>query len=653
MISKILICFFLLIGVYFALSSQIRSPNNEETIYKPKQSIFNNSIFCPNKDAYFYDYPNGDMFEIYHLIETSQINFIFLYADWDARSIHYGDLFLKLVCDFHNEITFYSINCFYGQCKAHFNLIKYPQILINIKNIGSFAYKNPFDHKYMTQYLKKILRPLRRIDTIEEFFDYLNTQNAVLIGNFNFTNQNETKSYKNFYKSSMDFLASNDEYSIGYGIILNKTLLNQIQKIASSNHCEIMLFTKLGFQNSLSSIRYIKPENLTRWVKDNLVSTHQSDRWFHPDINKMSNEKSKLLVFIDRESLNGYWVNEEFYSIINFFVVKASQACRSLKENKVFLDRYLDYLEFHTIKKQSKNSNPFLSFTENQDYASNSICQFQENTEILFIDKKLYKNYAVNLLGYDFENSKLPKAILINVKNQTIYQIKNDLNFLNIHKFMNDPEIFFKKRLIRTKQIANKKRTQLENFVEINSKQLKDVINNHEFKNKDVLVFYFNNHCGFCRMVNFKLINLAYKFFKNCKTLVILKIDTDLNDMDWELLSNRVPTLIFMPMSLLSYRETILYDFQNDMSEKKLLKFIIKNSRNPGTFLYLISLVKKTNLENMVENRIESIKSNLNKMKKSYEYLNQSIAYNTFDEIFNQNFKKVCLYQINLLKNII
>lgn len=88
------------------MMTSLSDSNKDKIIYKSKKLIFNDSVFCPKKDAYFYDYPNGDLLEIYNLIEKSNYNFIFLYADWDARSSFYRELFLKLACDFYKEVTY-------------------------------------------------------------------------------------------------------------------------------------------------------------------------------------------------------------------------------------------------------------------------------------------------------------------------------------------------------------------------------------------------------------------------------------------------------------------------------------------------------------------------------------------------------------------
>lgn len=110
-------------------------------------------------------------------------------------------------------------------------MIKFPQILINIKNIGSFAYKNPLEYDYLAQYLKSILRPIRRIDSYEEFFSFISSQNvklkklslnflnltikAVLIGNFDFSKQKSVKSFKNFYVSSLNQIGLSKLFEIG------------------------------------------------------------------------------------------------------------------------------------------------------------------------------------------------------------------------------------------------------------------------------------------------------------------------------------------------------------------------------------------------------------------------------------------------------
>lgn len=62
-----------------------------------------------------------------------------------------------------------------------------------------------------------------------------------------------------------------------------------------------------------------------------------------------------------------------------------------------------------------------------------------------------------------------------------------------------------------------------KSIIEINSEQMQQVFSGKMYQNKDLLVFYFNNWCGFCKLVNYNLISLMQKYFKNVDSFKILK----------------------------------------------------------------------------------------------------------------------------------
>lgn len=97
-------------------------------------------------------------------------------------------------------------------------------------------------------------------------------------------------------------------------------------------------------------------------------------------------------------------------------LIKTWKICVGINRNTLFLNQYLDYLEFELIKKQCAVSPPFTIFEKNPKFSVNPACLFQNHTDIFFIDEFLYKNYALNLLGNDFEYPKSTQAVLIDIQ---------------------------------------------------------------------------------------------------------------------------------------------------------------------------------------------------------------------------------------------
>jgi len=86
---------------------------------------------------------DGDLGHISDAIEKNELVFIYLYANWCARSHKFKKLIEDLASKYSNTISFHAVNCFNneGTCRNHFNLHKYPQIAFQIRNVGLFYYQ--------------------------------------------------------------------------------------------------------------------------------------------------------------------------------------------------------------------------------------------------------------------------------------------------------------------------------------------------------------------------------------------------------------------------------------------------------------------------------------------------------------------------------
>ncbi len=98
-------------------------------------------------DAY-----DGSLNDLQETINSNQYTFIYLYADWCARSKKFRQLINNLAC-LNTNIKFIAINCFLNECQKTFNLVKYPQILLQIRDAGLYYYRgnNKFGLFYYNQ----------------------------------------------------------------------------------------------------------------------------------------------------------------------------------------------------------------------------------------------------------------------------------------------------------------------------------------------------------------------------------------------------------------------------------------------------------------------------------------------------------------------
>ncbi len=133
----------------------------------------NNSTYgscAPVLDLY-----DGDLKTLFNIVENNQFTLIYIYADWCGRSVNFRHLYQNLSCKYSSQIKFVAINCFnrVGECKKTFNYVKFPNIVLHVRDNGYFSYYGVFDYEYLSNYLNTITRPIHVIDSLESALDFI------------------------------------------------------------------------------------------------------------------------------------------------------------------------------------------------------------------------------------------------------------------------------------------------------------------------------------------------------------------------------------------------------------------------------------------------------------------------------------------------
>ena len=81
-----------------------------------------------------------------------------------------------------------------------------------------------------------------------------------------------------------------------------------------------------------------------------------------------------------------------------------------------------------------------------------------------------------------------------------------------------------------------------------------------------------------------------HEYFRDVKSIKLLKINCDKNDFSWTTYASTIPSLLFIPAhSSAKTIESHSYDNSaTQLTEENLLKFILFNSKNPATILDFI-----------------------------------------------------------------
>ncbi|XP_038142798.1 thioredoxin domain-containing protein 11 [Cyprinodon tularosa] len=92
---------------------------------------------------------------------------------------------------------------------------------------------------------------------------------------------------------------------------------------------------------------------------------------------------------------------------------------------------------------------------------------------------------------------------------------------------------------------------------------------------KDVLLFYYTQWCGFCSVLNHVLIQLA-RLLQGNGTVTVARVNVARNDLPWEFMVDHVPSILLFP----KYRKHLSVKYPEDLpiTLPNLLRFILQHS---------------------------------------------------------------------------
>ncbi|KAM8841991.1 thioredoxin domain-containing protein 11 [Synchiropus picturatus] len=95
---------------------------------------------------------------------------------------------------------------------------------------------------------------------------------------------------------------------------------------------------------------------------------------------------------------------------------------------------------------------------------------------------------------------------------------------------------------------------------------------------KDVLLFYYTQWCGFCSVLNHVLIQLARLLQRN-GSIAVARVNVARNDLPWEFMVDHVPSLLFFPR----HRKHHSVKFPDDLAITlpNLLHFVLQHTGPP------------------------------------------------------------------------
>ncbi|XP_063286360.1 thioredoxin domain-containing protein 11 [Pelobates fuscus] len=96
---------------------------------------------------------------------------------------------------------------------------------------------------------------------------------------------------------------------------------------------------------------------------------------------------------------------------------------------------------------------------------------------------------------------------------------------------------------------------------------------------KDVLLLYYTSWCGFCASLNHLFLRLTQLLATD--SIIVARINIAHNDLPWEFMVDRVPTILLFPQNRKD--QSVKYPDDKQITLSNLLKFILQHATLPST----------------------------------------------------------------------
>ncbi|XP_025045926.2 thioredoxin domain-containing protein 11 isoform X2 [Pelodiscus sinensis] len=247
-------------------------------------------------------------------------------------------------------------------------------------------------------------------------------------------------------------------------------------------------------------------------------------------------------------------------------------------------------------------------------------CRTNKTLNLYLLDSNLFWMYAERL-GASRSNHLKEFATIVDLKEETHYILDQNqtLTKSTIENFIQNFSILYsplKRHLVGDSSVHFHAQHVI---TEVTTNTFHDVVFLNE---KDVLLLYYAQWCGFCASLNHIFIQLARLLPPN--NFTVARIDVTRNDLPWEFMTDRLPTILFFPYK----RKDKSVKFPEDFSVTlpNLLKFILHYSRLPSAALDSEPCTKECpqRERKLQEEHISHLKSEIQKLRSEVSALHQA-----------------------------
>ncbi|KAK6623870.1 hypothetical protein RUM44_010726 [Polyplax serrata] len=167
------------------------------------------------------DYYKGTVNAAFQRVSEVDLAVVMYYAPWDADSQVTRAEFESAGQFFKDEAFFTAISCWSpnSECKQHVPRIRhFPVIVAYLQHSKGIHYQGPLKSVYIINFIKTVMRPVRRILNPSDIFHLTSQFSVLVVGFFLFSGNLGAPGYYTFYSTALRMLENDPFCEVGFAV---------------------------------------------------------------------------------------------------------------------------------------------------------------------------------------------------------------------------------------------------------------------------------------------------------------------------------------------------------------------------------------------------------------------------------------------------
>ncbi|XP_053413159.1 thioredoxin domain-containing protein 11 isoform X3 [Nycticebus coucang] len=573
-----LLCGAVALGCALLLALKFTCSRAKDVIIPAKPPVSFFSLRSPVLDLF-----QGQLDYAENIRQDSEVVLLFFYAPWCGQSIAARAEIEQAANRLSDQVLFVAINCWWnqGKCRKQKHFFYFPVIYLYHRSFGPIEYKGPMSAVYIEKFVRRVMKPLLYIPSQSELLDFLSNYEITEVAlEYNNCHGDQVVERLLQHLRRVDVPALESLALKSLAQLPNRPL------ISASPCCNTVVLPQWHSFSRTHNVCELCVNQTAGGIKPSSVSMPQCSFF----------EMAAALDSFYLKEQTFYHGTSDSIECSNFLTSYSpfsyyTACCRTINRSVVgFIDSEQDVfgaptIAFSSLEKKCEvdalSSVPHIEenrylFPEvdvtSTDFTGLS-CRTNKTLNIYLLDSNLFWLYAERL-GAPSSTRVKEFATIVDVKEESHYILdpKQALVKFTLESFIQNFSILYSplKRHLIGSESAQFPSQHL--ITEVTTDTFWEVV----LQKQDVLLLYYAQWCGFCLSLNHVFIQLARLLPTD--TFTVARIDVSQNDLPWEFMVDRLPTVLFFPCN----RKDLSVKYPEDLpiTLPNLLRFILHHS-NP------------------------------------------------------------------------